>query len=580
MSVGAPEVEGDQDAGTSARVASTTNSLYESRRDQMFPKLTAAQLARMESYGQRLRTQAGDVLIQPGDQHRRLIAVLSGSLEVLLPSRPGESLLVPLLPGDFAGELSTLRGVSGFVRVRVRQPGEIISIEEDRLRDLIQTDAELSEIMMRAFILRRMGLVAAENNSVMLLGSSHSAATLALVKFLTRNNYPFVNVDVDTDPRVQSLLDRFHVGVDEVPVLITCDGTVMRNPTIAEVAAELEMNPQFDDAKVRDVVVIGAGPAGLSAAVYAASEGLDVLVVESTAPGGQAGTSSRIENYLGFPTGISGQALAGRAFVQSQKFGASVSVARHAMRLHCDQRPYGIELSDGHTIRALNVIIATGAQYRELDLANLQQFVGAGVYYAATHLEAKLCRGESVIVVGGGNSAGQAAVFLAGSCRHVHVMVRAEGLAESMSRYLIRRIEDNPNITLHVRTKLVSLEGQQRLQRVSWRTGDGAAVADDIGHVFAMTGAVPNTSWLRGCVVMDDKGFVRTGPDIHAEELAAARWPLSRDPHLLETSLPGVYAVGDARAGNVKRIASAVGEGAICVQFVHRTLHESAVRAS
>jgi thioredoxin reductase (NADPH) len=578
MVTGVTGMESDDRRAELPRIGTVTNSVYESRREQMFPKLSDAQMARLESYGQRITTQAGEVLVEPGDHHRRLVAVVTGSLDILLPARQGESLLVPLLPGDFAGELSTLRGVSGFVRVRVRQAGEIISIEEDRLRDLIQTDAELSEIMMRAFILRRMALIAAESNSVMLLGSSHSAATLQLVKFLTRNNYPFVNIDVDTDARVQSLLDRFHVSVGEIPVLIACSGKVMRNPSIAEVALELDMNPQFDDAKVRDVIVVGAGPAGLSAAVYAASEGLDVLVIEATAPGGQAGTSSRIENYLGFPTGISGQALAGRAFVQSQKFGASLSIARHAVRLHCDRRPYAVELSDGHTIQAHNVIIATGAQYRELDVTNLHRFVGAGVYYAATHLEAKLCKGETVIVIGGGNSAGQAAVFLAGSCRHVHVMVRADGLAESMSRYLIHRIEENPNITLHVRTQLTALEGEQRLERVRWSTQSEAPVEHDIGHVFAMTGAVPNTGWLANCVVMDDKGFVRTGPDIHVEDLTNAHWPLARSPHLLETSLPGIYAVGDARSGNVKRIASAVGEGAICVQFVHRTLHESAGR--
>lgn len=552
------------------------NTLYDSRRDQMFPRLTAAQLARMEHYGQRQRTQAGEVLAEPGNPHRRLIVVLSGSLDILLPAKPGASLLVPLAPGDFAGELSTLRGISGFVRVRVREAGEILSVEENRLRDLVQADAELSEILMRAFILRRMGLVASESNSVMLIGSSHSAATLALTKFLTRNSYPFLNIDADTDARVQSLLDQFHVGIDEIPVLIACNGNVMRNPSIADVAAELEMNPHYDDSVVRDLIVIGAGPAGLSAAVYAASEGLDVLVIEAVAPGGQAGASSRIENYLGFPTGISGQALAGRAFVQSQKFGANVTIARHALRLHCDRRPYGVELSDGHIIQASNLIIATGAQYRELDLSNLKRFVGAGVYYAATHLEARLCKGDEVIVVGGGNSAGQAAVFLAGSCRHVHIMVRAEGLAESMSRYLIRRIEESPDITVHVRTKLTALDGEQRLERVTWCTNAAEPVDREIAHVFAMTGAVPNTAWLNDCVVKDDKGFVRTGPDLHADDLAASNWPLSRAPHLLETSLPGVYAVGDARSGNVKRIASAVGEGAICVQFVHRTLSESA----
>ena len=300
-----------------------------------------------------------------------------------------------------------------------------------------------------------------------------------------------------------------------------------------------------------------------------------MLVVETTAFGGQAGTSSRIENYLGFPTGISGQALAGRAFTQAQKFGANVTVACQAQRLGCERRPYSVELSDGRVVLASIVIIATGAKYRELALENLPRFVGAGVYYAATHLEAKLCEGEDIVIVGGGNSAGQAAVFLAGRCRHVHVLIRSDGLAESMSRYLIRRIEESPNITLHTRTQLTALEGNGRLERIAWRNASsGGEQAHEIGHVFLMTGAEPNTKWLQGCVALDDKGFVRTGPELLAEDLTAARWPLPRAPYLLETSLPGVFAVGDVRSGSVKRIASAVGEGSICVQFVHRALRE------
>jgi thioredoxin reductase (NADPH) len=326
---------------------------------------------------------------------------------------------------------------------------------------------------------------------------------------------------------------------------------------------------------VHDVIVVGAGPAGLAGAVYAASEGLDVRVIDSFAPGGQAGASSRIENYLGFPTGISGQALAGRALVQSQKFGAKFNVACDAVRLHCDSWPYRIELADGRVARARTVIIATGAQYRKPELPNLAKYAGIGVYYAATHLEGKLCQDEEIIVVGGGNSAGQAAVFLASGCRHVHILVRADGLAESMSHYLIRRIEESPNITLHTRTQIACLEGEDQLRQVIWvddRTGEREV--RPIGHVFLMTGAAPNTEWLKDCVNLDEKGFVRTGPDLSAEELARARWPMSRPPHLLETSLPGVFAVGDVRSGSVKRIASGVGEGSICVQFAHRVLKE------
>lgn len=554
------------------------HELLERRRDQAFPKLTAAQVGRLQLRGERRVTRQGEVLVEPGQQHHALVVVLSGALDVGVPGLRGEELVTVLGPGDFSGEMSTLRGAPGFARIRVREDGEVLQLAEDSVRDVVQTDAELSEILMRAFILRRVGLISAGQADAMLIGSSHSAATFALQRFLTGNAYPFVNIDVDTNADVQETLDRFHVAVDDLPVLIGRCGRVFRNPTIEQVAAFLQMNPTIDHQAIRDVVVIGAGPAGLAAAVYAASEGLDALVIEASAPGGQAGTSSRIENYLGFPTGISGQALAGRALVQSQKFGAQVNVASHATRLVCDGRPYRVELSDGQAVRASTVIIATGAKYRAPELDQLSRFVGNGIYYAATHLEARLCEGEEIAVVGGGNSAGQAAVFLAGSCRHVHILVRADGLAESMSRYLIRRIEDNPRITLHTRTEITALEGGERLERIVWRcANDGSTDRCDMGHVFLMTGASPNTGWLNGCVALDDKGFVCTGPDLRPADLAAAGWSLPRAPHLLETSLPGVFAVGDVRSGSVKRIASAVGEGSICVQFVHRVLREISV---
>jgi thioredoxin reductase (NADPH) len=554
------------------------NDLYEKRREQMFPKLSPAQIARLQAHGKRADTRAGDVLVEPGQSHRSLLVVLAGSLELSLPGPHGDELITTMQPGDFAGEMSTLRGVAGFVRIRVNEAGTVLAVGEDSLRDVVQTDAELSEILMRAFILRRMGLIQRGQSETILIGSRHSADTLRLREFLTRNTYPYMNVDVDGDPGVQELLDRFHVAVDEIPVVIGRGGRVLRNPDIGEIAEFLQMNPTMDDSVVHDVVVVGAGPAGLAAAVYAASEGLDTVVVEATAPGGQAGTSSKVENYLGFPTGISGGALAGRAFSQAQKFGAKVGVASVAQRLDCAQMPYSIALDDGRVLRASTVIVATGARYRELALDNLQRFVGNGVYYAATHLEAKLCGGEEIVIVGGGNSAGQAAVFLAGACRHVHILVRSGGLADSMSRYLIRRIEEHPGITLHARTQLTALEGKDRLERIVWRSGaDGPSERRDIGHVFLMTGAVPNTHWLQDCLALDDKGFARTGPDLRAEDLTAAKWPLPRAPYLLETTLPGVFAVGDVRSGSVKRIASAVGEGSICVQFVHRALRELAV---
>jgi thioredoxin reductase (NADPH) len=326
---------------------------------------------------------------------------------------------------------------------------------------------------------------------------------------------------------------------------------------------------------VRDVVIVGAGPSGLAAAVYGASEGLDVLVLETNYPGGQAGSSSKIENYLGFPTGVSGQELAGRAYTQAQKFGAQVIIAKGATQLACDRKPYSVELGKGTRVQARSVIIATGAEYRRLPLENLSGFEGAGVYYAATFVEAQICGDAEVIVVGGGNSAGQAAVFLAESAKRVHMLVRSGGLAETMSRYLIRRIEETPAIVLHTHTEITALEGDGHLQRVSWRNNQtGEVETNNISHIFVMTGATPNTSWLNGCVALDEKGFIKTGTDLSPEDLIVARWPLVRPPRLLETSLPGIFAVGDVRGGSVKRVASAVGEGSIAVSFVHQTLQE------
>ncbi len=427
---------------------------------------------------------------------------------------------------------------------------------------------------MRAFILRRMGLFEENKGDVVLVGSRHSADTLRLQAFLTRNLHPHVYLDVERDPSVQALFDHFHVGVEDVPIVLSLCKQLLKNPTNAEVSEALGFNPALDEKTVHDVVVVGAGPAGLAAAVYGASEGLDVVVFEADVAGGQAGTSSKIENYLGFPTGISGQALAGRAFTQAQKFGAEIGIARTVARLQCDQRPYAVELAAGGVAHARAIVIATGLQYRKLPLEDLPRFEGNGVYYYATYVEAQRCDGSDIAIVGGANSAGQAAVFLAGFGRHVYMLVRGKGLADSMSRYLVRRIEDTPNITVLTHTELEALEGDGQLERVRWRTRGQAPETRSLQHVFMMTGASPNTAWLRGCVALDPKGFVLTGPDLGRDELAAARWPLARAPMHLETTIPGVFAVGDVRANSVKRIASAVGEGSICIQLVHKVLAE------
>lgn len=544
-------------------------------RESMFPKLDAAQIARLEPFGHRRKASAGEVLFDQGESNRALFVVIEGSIEIVAPSRDGDTAVVVHGAGEFTGEVDMLSGRRSLVRGRVREPSELLEIDRLSLLRIVQTNAELGEIFLRAFLLRRTGLIAQTSGDVVLVGSSHSADTLRLKSFLTRNGHPHAYIDVDRDSGVQELLDHFAIRVEDIPVLICRGQKVLRNPTNSEAAACLGFNPEIDQRRVYDLIVVGAGPAGLAAAVYAASEGLDVMVLETSAPGGQAGSSSRIENYLGFPTGISGQDLAGRAFIQAEKFGASVAIARIATALTCARRPFAIECGGAGAIQGRAIILATGAEYRRLPLPNLARFEGAGIYYGATHVEAQLCAGEEIVIVGGGNSAGQAAVFLSGRAKQVHMLVRASGLADSMSRYLIRRIEDTPTITLRTRTQIESLEGSESLERVTWRnTETGAAETREIRHVFSMTGASPNTAWLGGCLALDDKQFIKTGTDILPEDLTAAQWPLGRPPYLFETSRPGVFAVGDVRANSVKRVSAAVGEGSIAVHLVHKVLAE------
>ena len=544
------------------------------RADRLYPTLSPAQLERVAAHGRRRQVAQGEVLQSAGEPAARCFVVVAGRIDGVRPSA-AEEIVVSLGPGMFTGEATMLSGRPGLAQIRAEADGEVIEIARDDLLALIQTDGELSAIFMRAFILRRVELIARGVSDVVVLGSTHCQGTLRVREFLTRNGHPHTMLDLDRDAGVQELLDRFHITAADIPVILTCGEVVLRNPTNQQIADALGFNDAIDQTHVRDLVIVGAGPSGLAAAVYGASEGLDVLVVESTAPGGQAGSSSRIENYLGFPTGIAGMDLAARATNQAQKFGAQLMVGTGARRLTCDRNPRALEIGDGQLLSARAVIIATGAEYRRLAIDGLSRFEGAGVYYAATFMEAQLCAGEEVVIVGAGNSAGQAAVFLAQAARRVHMVIRSTGLADTMSRYLIRRIEDHPAIVRHVRTEIVSLEGNGHLERVGWRDNESGRVeTHGIRHVFTMTGAVPSTGWLNGCLTLDDNGFIKTGPDLSPEELAAARWPLARAPHLLETSRPGVFAVGDVRAGSLKRVASAVGEGSIAIAAVHQVLHE------
>lgn len=561
-----------------AASALSSSEVYLTRRAQMFPKLSDAQVARVARMATVVQVAEGDVLFDEGDDHLAFFVVLEGAIAIVHPNGSEEEPVIVYGPHDFTGEMALLAGRRGLVRARATMASRLLRIEQAQLHRLLQTDAELSEILMRAFILRRVGLLQGAMGDAIVIGSRLSAATLRVQAFLMRNGHPHRYIDIDVEPDVPALLDGFKVSVHELPVLICRGEKVLRNPSNAEIAECLGFNRAVDPAAKHDLIIVGAGPAGLAAAVYAASEGLDVLVVESVAPGGQAGSSSKIENYLGFPTGISGQALAQRALSQAEKFGAKLAIASGAARLHCDSLPYRVEVEGGASFSARAIVIATGAEYRKLELANLERFEGAGVYYGATFLEAQRCATDEVIVVGGGNSAGQAAVFLAQTSRHVHVLIRARSLAATMSNYLIRRIEESPNITLHPSCEIVELGGLESLESVVWRDAAGAHTTLPIQHVFSMTGAKPNTDWLQGCLELDDKGFIRTGntvsqaPGERGAQSATTGW---RPRAEYETSLPRVFAVGDVRSGSTKRVAAGVGEGSACISLVHRALADA-----
>ncbi len=546
------------------------------RQGEAFPVLTPGQIARIRPYGEIRSVLAGEVLFEPGKLGMSCFVVLSGKLDIAMVGLSGEQVIVTYGPGQFSGEVVLISGARALSRGRVAESGEFLELSADALRTLIAKDAELSDIFMRAFILRRVALISEGLGNAIVLGSQHSSNTLRLREFLTRNGYPHGYVDLDSDKASQQLLDRFDIQLHDIPVVI-CSGTsVLRNPTNQRLAECLGFAGHIDEHRVYDVAIVGAGPAGLAAAVYAASEGLDAVVIESEFAGGQAGASSKIENYVGFPMGISGQELAGRAVVQAEKFGAQMTVGQKVVKIRCDQRPYQLTLENGGLVDTRSIVIAAGAQYNKPSVENLERFEGQGIYYAATFMEAQLCTGEEIIVVGGGNSAGQAAAFLAETVHKVHMLIRGEGLSETMSRYLIQRIVENPVIELHLQTEIAALAGSPHLERVTWlNRATGEQSTFDIRHVFVMAGASPRTDWLRGCVALDKQGFILTGRDLDPIlESAPLKWPLSRPPQMLETSLPAVYAVGDIRSGNVKRVASAVGEGSISIHLVQRALAE------
>ena len=542
------------------------------------PTLSSEQIERIRAVAKFRPVSAGDILYEPSQPDVPFFVALDAIVSI---SRTGEDgkILAVRENGQFTGEMSVLSGNRSLLKARVTGSGSLLELTREQVLSLMAKDTELSEIFMEAFVARRLLMIQLGEGNVVLFGTKNSGRTLALREFLTRSAHPFTYVDIDSDSFAGGLMEKLSVRQSELPVVYCNNRYVMRNPSIAELAQCLDMNIN-PDKSVRDVVVIGAGPAGLAAAVYAASEGLRTLVIEKSAPGGQAGSSSKIENYLGFPIGISGQDLATRSIAQAQKFGAQLMVAQSVVHIDTTRSPYKVVLESGLKFNARAIVIATGAQYARLPVEDAEAFTGRGVYYNATHMEAQLSEGEEVIVVGGGNSAGQAAVFLSQSSSKVHLFVRSEKLSESMSQYLIGRIEENPRIDIHFRTRITGLSGGARLEGVQW-TEDalGQSRTGHIRHVFVMAGAAPRTEWLEDSFLLDERGFVVTGSDILCR-LERNRWILDRPPMILETSVPGIFAVGDARSGSVKRVASAVGEGSMAVHLVHRHLAESVVQSS
>ena len=567
-----------------------SDGVLASRFHQMFPVLSQAEIDRVQRFGEVRQFPAGAPLFQVGEAVPGMYVILSG--RVAIEARDGLGQAVPVaafaqrlgapveemtevVPGEVIAEIGQLSGRPDLSVFDARAVGDVeaIVVPPEALRALLVAEAELGERILRALILRRVALIELGFGGPVLVGAPRSPDVTRLSHFLERNGIPFRVVDPDEDRDASAVLAQLAPMPGELPIAVLSDGTMLKNPTKQELALALGLVATSLRSEPYDVVIVGAGPAGLATAVYGASEGLAVLVLEAHAFGGQAGASARIENYLGFPTGVSGQALMGRAFTQAQKFGVEFSLSTEVTRLDRTSESSGpdpvhiLELADGRRVRARAVVVATGARYRRPEIPNLSQFEGRGVSYWASPVEARLCRNEEVALLGGGNSAGQAAVFLAGHARHVRVLVRGPGLSSTMSRYLIERIAGSPNIAVLAETDVVELLGtpDQGLQGVRWRNRrTGAEEQHAIAHLFLFTGADPVAAWLNGSgIPIDEKGFIRTGADVGSTE---------RSPLPLETGVEGVFAVGDVRCGSVKRVGAAIGEGAAVVAQLHTFL--------
>jgi len=538
--------------------------------DMAFPTLDERDVAALSSRGHPRDVHAGDVLYAPGDTSYHFYLVLQGLLEVVDGYGAEARTMATVHPGQFTGETNMIAGRAALVTVRAAEDGRLLEFSADELRRAVDELPELGEIIVKAFLTRRDLLVSSGYAGVKIVGSRFSPAAHRLRDFATRNLIPFTWIDLETDEQADVLLRQFRFSPADTPVVIGTTGTLKKNPSLAEFARCAGLTATVEEDHVYDLVVVGAGPAGLAASVYAASEGLDVLTADELAPGGQAGTSSRIENYLGFPAGITGAELTRNALVQAQRFGAQITVPCKVRSLGLDGGDRVVTLEDGTRVRTRCVLVASGIDYRKLDVPRFREFEGAGIYFAATEMEARLCRGEDVVVVGGGNSAGQAVAHLARTSRQVHLLVRAKDLGAAMSRYLVDRVQATENVTVHLDTVVTALEGDGHLSAVRARSGGGEERTFLTSSLFLFIGADPHTDWLKNCVELDRKGFVVTGPGLKPGTAVAGPWRLAaRAPFLLETSLPGVFAAGDVRSGSAKRVASAVGEGSMAVSFVH-----------
>jgi thioredoxin reductase (NADPH) len=536
-------------------------SVMETRRDQMFPQLEAHDIARLRRFGEVRTFPAGTFIMKAGEVAAGLVFVLKGTIDVRLggTASPQQSITVHG-PGSFQGELAQLSGRPSLVDAIAEGEVEAIVVPPRRLRDVLVQEAVLGERIMRALILRRVGLLETGQSGPILIGPFGSADMLRLENFLRRNGHPHRALDSASDNCAKTLLKRFEIQPEHLPIVLCPDGKILRNPSESELARCIGLLRPINPEMIYDAAIVGSGPAGLAAAVYAASEGLCTLVLDCRSFGGQAGASSRIENYLGFPTGISGLALMARAYNQAQKFGAEIAIPEESQLLSPDPRGgFQLKLGNGEMVRARSVVLASGARYRRLDLANLADFEGTCVHYWASAIETKLCAGQEVVLAGAGNSAGQAVVFLADKVKKLWMVVRGASLEATMSQYLVDRIRGLPNVEVLTRTEICGLEGAELLQRVRWKNRDtGVEDVREIGHVFSFIGADPNTDWLAGSgITLDEKGFVITGGD---------------GSHMLATSRDGVFAVGDVRCGSVKRVAAAVGEGSTVVSAIHAYL--------